>query len=151
MNKVTGLLGGREEKQMMDRGLWGRTKGGPLSLSGVLRQLTPQELQSIPPVHCCLLTFTDRNHFAVEWIDYLPSQPMLAPSQCPSVCLCVPVVNFITMCLSGSHPLVECVLNDMYRTLQDHTRKNIPLWYMEHIESALCCLGVCPCTPACTT
>lgn len=42
MNKVTGSLEGREEKGMMDGGLCGRTKGGTLSLSGLLRRLTPQ-------------------------------------------------------------------------------------------------------------
>lgn len=42
MNKVIGSLVGRGEKRMMDGGLCGRTKGGTLSLSGVLRRLALQ-------------------------------------------------------------------------------------------------------------
>lgn len=96
MNKVTGLLRGGGRSNDGSRVL-GKDKGRT-----VITVRSPEATDAAgaavhPPVHCCLLTFTDRNNFAVEWIDYLPSQPMLAPSQRPSVCLCAPVVNFITM------------------------------------------------------
>lgn len=132
---------------MMDRGLRGRTKGGPCSLSGVLRLLTPQQLQSISPVHFCLPTFTDSNNFAVEWIDYLPSQPTLAFSTSIRLPL--------RACSEFHHDVFKWQvipqLSMLSMTCTGHcriTQKKTPLCDIWRVLSQPCAVYACMCAPA---